>query len=194
MADKTPRVALIGTGGSISIPGNHSLDLYEYGDHNPPLEVDALLDLIPEARTGSGCEVVPVRFRALPSTAVTPDDWLELNRKVHELVESDPGLDGIAITHGTATLEETAYFLHLTVKVDIPVVLVGAQRPPNGLSTDAALNLINAIRVAGSPEARGLGVLTLLNQEIQSARDVSKTANFRLQTFRSQDFPVKLYP
>ena len=78
------------------------------------------------------------------------------------------------ITHGTATLEETAYFLNLTLKVDATVVLVGSQRPATGLSSDAGLNLLNAVRVAGSPEARGLGVLVLLNDEIQTARDVTQ--------------------
>ena len=91
------------------------------------------------------------------------------------------------ITHGTATLEETAYFLNLTLKVDATVVLVGSQRPATGLSSDAALNLLNAVRVAGSPDARGLGVLVLLNDEIQAAREVTKTSTLRLETFRSPD-------
>ena len=94
------------------------------------------------------------------------------------------------MTHGTATLEETAYFLNLTVKADIPVVLVGAQRPSSALSTDAGLNLINAVRVAGFRESRGLGVLVVLNDEIQAAREVVKTSTLRLQTFRTPDFGV----
>ena len=89
------------------------------------------------------------------------------------------------ITHGTATLEETAYFLGLTLKLDMPVVLVGSQRPSNTLSSDAALNLYNGLRVAAEPAARGLGVLVVLNDEIHAARDVTKTSTYRLQTFRS---------
>jgi L-asparaginase len=95
------------------------------------------------------------------------------------------------IGHGTATLEETAYFLHLTLKIDLPVVLVGAQRPSSALSTDAGLNLVNAIRVAASPEARGMGMLVVVvNDEIQAAREVTKTSTLRLQTFHSRDFGV----
>jgi L-asparaginase len=92
------------------------------------------------------------------------------------------------ITHGTATLEETGYFLHLTVKSDRPVVLTGAMRPPSALGTDADLNLLDAIRLAACPEAAGRGVLTVLNSEIQSARDVTKTNAFRVNTFGSRDF------
>jgi L-asparaginase len=105
----------------------------------------------------------------------------------------EPRPAGIVITHGTATLEETAYFLNLTLKVDLPVVVVGAQRPPNGLSTDAGLNLVNAIRVAGSPNARGIGALVLLNDEVQAAREVTKGATYRLETFRSHDLGMLGY-
>lgn len=184
-AQKGPRVAVIGTGGSISIQGRHSLDLAEYGEFGRVLEVDELLARFPE--TSSVAELLPVRFRAVRSTAVGPLDWLALNELIHHTVATERDLAGIVVTHGTATLEETAYFLNLAVKVDVPIVVVGAQRPPTGLSTDAALNLVSAIRVAASPQARGLGVLTLLNNEIQAARDVTKTATYSLQAFRSPD-------
>ncbi len=94
------------------------------------------------------------------------------------------------IGHGTASLEETAFFLNLTLRVPVPVVLVGSQRPASALSTDAGMNLLNAIRVAASPEARGKGVLVVLNDEIHAAREVTKTSTFRLQTFRTPDFGV----
>jgi L-asparaginase len=180
-----PRVAVIGTGGSISIHGRHSLDLAEYGEFGRVLEVDELLARFPE--TAATADLVPIRFRALRSTAVGPRDWLELNELIHRTAETERDLAGIAITHGTATLEETAYFLNLVVKAPLPIVVVGAQRPPTGLSTDAALNLVSAIRVAGAAQARGLGVLTLLNNEIQAARDVTKAATYSLQAFRSPD-------
>jgi L-asparaginase len=106
------------------------------------------------------------------------------------LTREHPGLDGIVIGHGTATLEETAYFLNLTLKTSVPVVLVGAQRPSSALSSDAGMNLVNAIRVAASPEARGMGVLVVLNDEIHAAREVTKTSTLRLQTFRTPDFGV----
>jgi L-asparaginase len=179
------RVALIGTGGTVSFVGRHSLDLYEYGDHGHILEPDELVAGIPEL--GREFDVVPVRFRTLHSTRVTPLDWLELNEVVHRVAAADPDLAGIVVTHGTGTLEETAYFLHLTLEIEQTVVVVGSQRPSNGLSSDAALNLLSAVRTAASPNARGLGVLVLLNEEIQSARDVTKTSNHRLQTFQSRD-------
>lgn len=180
-----PRVAVIGTGGSISTPGRDNMDLFEYSDHGVTLEVDELIDLFPEVHRFA--EVVPVRFRTLLSPLISPSDWLDLNRLIHDLLAKDPSLAGIVITHGTATLEETAYFLHLTVKAPVTVVVVGSQRPPNGLSTDAGLNLVNAVRVAAAPSARNLGVLTLLNDEIQSAREVTKSSTHRLETFRAPD-------
>jgi L-asparaginase len=182
------KVAVIGTGGSISALGRHSLDLFEYIDHARILEIDELLARIPEAT--NDFSIVPIRFRTINSVAMTPSDWLELSRKIREVVSADPSISGIVITHGTAILEETAYFLHLVTKVDRPIVVVGAQRPPNGLSSDAGLNLVNAIRVAAAPSARGLGVLVVLNDEIQSAREVSKSSNFRLHAFRTPDVGI----
>jgi len=179
------RVALIGTGGTISSIGRGSLDLWEYMDAGRKAEPDELLLRFPEV--AAAAEIVPVRFRALSSAAVGPADWLALHSVVHDAVSREAPLDGLVVTHGTATLEETAYFLNLTLKVDATVVLVGSQRPATGLSSDAALNLVNAVRVAGAPEARGLGVLVLLNDEIQAAREVTKTSTLRLETFRSPD-------
>ena len=186
-----PRVALIGTGGTISSIGRDSLDLWEYMDSSRKAEPDELLVRFPEVATAG--EIVPVRFRAVGSTAIGPDEWLALDAAVHDAVARETPLDGLVITHGTATLEETAYFLNLTLKVDATVVVVGAQRPATGLSSDAALNLVNAVRVAAAPEARGLGVLVLLNDEVQAARDVTKSSTLRLETFRSPDLGMLGY-
>ena len=181
-----PRVAVIGTGGTISAVGRHSLELMEYITNKTMYDVHELLARVPEAERVA--EVVPVPYAALPSTSIEPSHWLELNERIHSLVEEDPELDGIVLTHGTATLEETSYFLSLSLKVGLPVVVTGAQRPASGLSTDAFLNLVNALRVAGSEAARGLGVLVMLNDEIHAAREVAKTSTQRLQTFRTPDF------
>jgi L-asparaginase len=186
-----PRVALIGTGGTISSIGRGSLDLWEYMDGGHKAEPDELLVRFPEV--GDVAEIVSVRFRAMSSPAIGPADWLALDAAVHAAVAREAPLDGVVITHGTATLEETAYFLNLTLKVDAPVVLVGSQRPATGLSSDAGLNLLNAVRVAGAPEARGLGVLVLLNDEIQAAREVTKASTLRLETFRSPDLGMLGY-
>jgi L-asparaginase len=185
------RVALIGTGGTISSIGRDSLDLWEYMDTSRKAEPVELLQRFPEV--AGAAEIIPVGFRSVGSTAIGPAEWLALTAAVHDAVGREAPLDGLAITHGTATLEETAYFLHLTLKVDSAVVLVGAQRPASGLSSDAGLNLLNAVRVAGSPEARGLGVLVLLNDEIQSARDVTKSSTLRLEAFRSHDLGMLGY-
>ena len=181
-----PRVAHIGTGGSISFKGRHRLDLVEYGDYGPMLPPDELVATVPEI--ADEADVLPVPFRALSSVNISPQDWLELNDLIHRIVQGDEPPAGIVISHGTATIEETGYFLHLTLKTDVPVVCVGAQRPSNGLSTDASLNLLNAIRVAGSPHSRGLGVLVAMNSEIHSARDVMKSSTYALDAFASPDF------
>jgi L-asparaginase len=186
-----PRVALIGTGGTISSIGRDSLDVWEYMDTARKAEPDELLQRFPEVPAAA--EIVPVRFRAVGSTAIGPADWLALVTTVHEAMAKQAPLDGVVITHGTATLEETAYFLNLTLKTDAPVVVVGAQRPATGLSSDAAMNLLNAVRVAGSPAARGLGVLVLLNDEIQAAREVTKASTLRVETFRSPDLGMLGY-
>ena len=184
------RVAVIGTGGTISSVGRDPLDVWEYMDHGKRLEADELVAEIPELAIVA--DVVPVRHRAIPSPAIAATDWLALNTLLHEVVARER-IAGVVITHGTATLEETAYFLNLVAKVDVPVVLVGSQRPFSGLGTDARMNLVGAVRVAAAPEARGLGVLVVLNDEIQAARDVTKTSTLRLETFRSHDLGMLGY-
>ncbi len=185
------KVAFIGTGGTMSSVGRGPLDLLDYSINKTMLHADDILAAFPEVREVA--EIVPVRFRAIPSTALGFPEWKELVSICDRLVADHPDLDGIVIGHGTATLEETAYFLGLTLKVSIPVVVVGSQRPLSGLSTDAALNLVNAVRTAASPASKGRGVLVLLNDEIQAAREVTKTSTFRLQTFRTPDFGILGY-
>jgi len=182
------KVAFIGTGGTIASIGTGPLDLQNYSAAGHVMHADEILMRWPE--TALVAEVLPVRYRNIPSTAIDFADWKALVLRCEQLVSEHYDLVGIVIGHGTATLEETAYFLNMTLKVGVPVVVVGAQRPSSGLSSDAGLNLVNAIRVAASPEARGLGVLVVLNDEIHAARDVTKTATMRLQAFRSRDFGV----
>jgi L-asparaginase len=183
-----PRVAIIGTGGTISFSGRHGLDLYEYDEFGRLLPIDHVVARFPEI--GSDHELVPVPFRCLPSSAVGMGDWLDLLGLVHRVAVDHAPLAGIVIAHGTSTLEETAYFLNLTVKVELPVVMVGAQRPVNALSTDGPLNLLNAVRVAAAREARSLGVLVVLNGEIQAARDVMKQSAYRIDAFRTPDLGI----
>lgn len=190
-SDTRPRVGVIGTGGTISLLGANPFDVLEYADHGRVMEVDELLERLPDL--SAVAEVIPLRFRNVRSSEMTPVVWLELRALVMSTLAQDPRLVGIVITHGTATLEETGYFLHLTLPTDRPVVLVGAQRPPTAYSSDAPLNYAGAVRLAASQEAVGHGVLTLLNDEIQSARDVTKGSNHRLEAFRSPELGVLGY-
>ncbi len=183
-----PKVAFIGTGGTIASLGRGPLDIQDYGAAGNVMHADEILAHWPQTKLVA--HVVPVRYRNIPSTAIGFADWKALAALCVQTAADHPDLVGIVIGHGTATLEETAYFLNLTVKVSIPVVVVGAQRPSSALSSDAGMNLVNAIRVAASPEARGMGVLVLLNDEIHAAREATKTATLRMQTFRSPDFGV----
>lgn len=187
MANK-PQVALIGTGGTISSLGRDALDLQDYSVTGKRMHPQEILAMFPQA--SQAAEVIPVEFKAVPSPQIEPADWKALVLIIETAVQEHSQLSGIVILHGTSTLEETAYALNLLVKVDIPVVLVGSQRPASALSSDAGMNLTNAIRVAADPRSRGLGVLVMLNDEIQAAREVTKTSTYRLQTFQSPDFGV----
>lgn len=182
-----PKVAVIGVGGTIvSLSPQGPLDIVDYNANPRRLEADEFVSRFPEVRTVA--EVVPIRFKSVPSTMVAFSEWQALVLAAEQAVRAHPGLAGIVILHGTATLEETAYALNLTSKVDIPIVVTGAQRPASALSGDAGLNFINAVRTAANPTARGLGVLVCLNDEIHAAREVTKTSTGRLQAFRSPDF------
>ena len=181
-----PLIAAIGCGGTISSLGRDSTDVLDYPDFGVKLPIEEVVGRYPEI--AHVADMVPVPFRSVGSTAIGPPEWLELAGIVHQLAAERPKLAGFVIPHGTATLEETAYFLHLVLKTDKTVVVVGAQRPASALSSDAGMNLLGAIRTAAAPAARGLGVLVALNDEIHSAREATKTSTYRLQTFRSPDF------
>ncbi|MBV8705463.1 MAG: asparaginase [Acetobacteraceae bacterium] len=183
-----PVVAFIGTGGTISSLGKDSLDIVDYAAQGVMLHADQIVARFPELRQVA--TVIPVPYRNVPSFDIFYPQWRELVLLCERLVAETPGLAGIVIGHGTASLEETAYFLSLTLTVSVPVVLVGSQRPASALSSDAGMNLVNAVRTAASPQARGRGVLVVVNDEIQAAREITKTATYRMQTFRSPDFGV----
>jgi L-asparaginase len=183
-----PKIAFIGTGGTISSLGRDALDILDYGANEQRMQADEIVARFPEVHEVA--EVLPVRFDNIPSHHIYFSRWKELVALCARLVAEVPDLAGIVIGHGTASLEETAYFLNLTLKVPVPVVVTGSQRPASALSTDAGFNLLNAIRVAGAPAARGMGVLVVMNDEIQAAREVTKTSTMRMQTFRTPDFGV----
>lgn len=179
-----PRIGLILTGGTINSVGKDRLDLAWYIEAGKRLGNGELLAQLPELANIAAVQEIP--FRRLPSQALVDKDWLDLVRKIHEIFDQDQA-DGIVITHGTNTLEETAYFLNLTLKTDKPVVIVGSMRPSSAISADGYLNVVNAVRVAADPVSRGRGCLVVLNNTIFNGRDVTKNSTYRVQAFQSRD-------
>lgn len=183
-ADALPRIGVIATGGTMDALGIDRLDLAWYTETRKRLSDGELLAAIPEV--GGIAQVTEIPFPRVPSYALTTADWLRLAGMVDSLL-GEECYDGLVVTHGTNTLEETAYLLHLTVASDLPVVLVGAMRPPSGLGADGYLNLLRAVQVASAPEAHGHGVLVVMNDRIYGARDVTKTATLRVDAFDAPD-------
>jgi L-asparaginase len=177
-------VAVLLTGGTIGAAGRDELDRLDYVDAGRILTDAEALALY---RFPDDVDVSPRRVAHVPSTAVDEAFWADLRTTVLAIARDEPDVAGVVVTHGTATLEETAYVLHLTLASDLPVVLVGAQRPPAALGSDAQVGLANAVRVAASPAARGHGVLVAMDDRILSARDVQKTSNSGLDAFRARD-------
>jgi L-asparaginase len=179
-----PKVGLIVTGGTIDSVGVDRLDLAWYIEANKRLGDGELLAQLPELKTIARVEEIP--FRRLPSQALVDSDWLQLVEKIHSVFDQDQAT-GIVITHGTNTLEETAYFLNLVLKTDRPVVLVGSMRPSSAISADGYLNVVNAVRVAADPQSTGRGCLVMMNDTIFNGRDVTKNSTYRVEAFQSRD-------
>jgi L-asparaginase len=182
-APSRPVVWVLATGGTISGKGASSTSLTEY--NSGAFLGEELVAAVPEIMKVA--EVRAEQIANVRSSDLTLENWLTLAKRIDAIFSSDADVAGVVVTHGTNTMEETAYFLNLTVRHDRPVVLVGAQRPPTAVSADGPLNLLNAVRVAISPEAKGKGVLIVMNDEINAARDVTKTNTYRVETFRSPD-------
>jgi L-asparaginase len=178
------RIALVHTGGTIGSIGRDRLDLAWYLDTDETRSAEELLGALPELERIA--EVRPVRYDTALSHALSPTDWLKLGTTVSALVD-DPDVDGVVVTHGTNTLEESAYFLWLTTPSTKPVVVCGAMRPWSGLSTDGPANLLNAVRVAADARSADHGVLVAFNDMIFSARDVTKTSTRSLHAFTSPE-------
>ena len=164
-------VRLVATGGTIA---NHP---------DGRLTAAELANLIPAVERYA--EVETEQFANLPSSSLTVEDWLALARRLNRLFAARRDLAGVVVTSGTDTLEETAYFLNLTVKTDRPIAVVGAMRPPDAPGYDGAANLLDAVRVAAAPASRNRGVVVVINGEIHAARDVRKTHAQRLDSFDS---------
>jgi L-asparaginase len=170
------RVFLFATGGTISNRAGGRLTVDELIKSVPGLDRIA--------------RVEGEQFANVASTQVTMAQWLDLARRVNERFRSDAGLGGVVVTSGTDTLEELAYFLHLSVRDDRPVVVVGSMRNPSQTGYEGVANLEDAVRVAADASSRGLGTVVVLNDEIHSARDVTKTNSRSLDTFTSRDYGI----
>ena len=169
-APPLPRVRVIATGGTIAgeqdQPG--TLGGYRAGAKS----VNDIVASVPELARFA--QVETEQFANTASTNITPDHWLGLSKRINQVFREQSDLAGVVVTHGTDRLEETAFFLYLTVKSDRPVVIVGAQRPATGISPDGPINLLSAVRTAASPKARGMGALVVMDDRILSARENRK--------------------
>ena len=182
---KLPNVTILATGGTIAGTGATSTTTVGYTAAT--VGVQALIAAVPEI--AKVANVTGEQVFQIASENIGDAQWLQLAKRVNVLL-AQPNVDGIVITHGTDTLEETAYFLHLVVKSKKPVVLVGSMRPSTALSADGPINLYNAVRLAGTPEAAGRGVLVAMNDQIHSARDVTKANTTTTDTFRTSELGV----
>ncbi|MCO5357309.1 type II asparaginase [Acidovorax kalamii] len=180
-----PHVVVLATGGTIAGAGASAANSATYAAAKVP--VDKLLAGLPEL--ANVAKVSGEQVFQIASESFTNEHLLRLGQRVSAL-SKQADVDGIVITHGTDTLEETAYFLNLTVRTAKPIVVVGSMRPGTALSADGALNLYDAVTVAASKDAAGKGVLVTMNDEIQSGRDVSKTINIKTEAFKSQWGPL----
>ncbi|MEZ4415798.1 MAG: asparaginase [Gemmatimonadota bacterium] len=169
-----PRVVILTTGGTIASRSDA-----------PMASGDSLVSAVPELLQHARVSVE--EFSRVGSSQMTPAHWLALSQRVNALFAADAELAGIVVTHGTDTMDETAFFLNLTVRDARPVVVTGSMRSATEISADGPANLLNAVRVAASPSARGQGVLVVLNEDISAARDVWKTDNRRVDTFASPE-------
>jgi L-asparaginase/glutamin-(asparagin-)ase len=185
---KLPNVVILATGGTIAGTGATSTTTVGYTAAK--VGVESLIKAVPElskAANVSGEQVFQIA-----SESMTNEHWLTLAKRVNALL-AQPNVDGIVITHGTDTLEETAYFLNLVVKSRKPVVLVGSMRPSTAISADGPINLYNAVALAGSKEAVGMGVLVALNDQINGAREVTKTNTVTADTFKTTELGMLGY-
>ena len=185
---KLPDVMILATGGTIAGTGATSTTTVGYTAAT--MAVERLIAAVPELKKVANVKGEQV-FQ-LSSENMNNDYWLKLAKRVNILL-ARKDVDGIVITHGTDTLEETAYFLNLVVKSRKPVVIVGAMRPSTALSADGPINLYNAVVLAGSREAVGKGVLVALNDQINAAREVTKTNTSTLDTFKTPELGLLGY-
>jgi L-asparaginase len=179
-AAELPTVTVVATGGTIAMKVDP-----QTGGPVPALSGEDLIAAVPKLKELANIKVV--EFSNIPSYYMGPDRWPGLSRKIDEVL-ADPGVAGVVVTHGTDTLEETAYFLDLTLRSDKPVVCIGAQRNASEEDTDGPRNITNAVRQVLAEDAAGKGVTVTLNHFINAARPVTKTHTNNVETFQSGEY------
>ena len=179
MPSSLPRIRIMATGGTIA---GAQTDGAQRGYRAAAFSVEALIAAVPQLAALARIEVEPVA--AIGSQDMDEATWLKLAARTQAAADDDT-VAGLVITHGTDTMEETAFFLNLVLHTAKPVILVGAMRPATAISADGPMNLYNAIAVAAQPGARGRGVLVVANDEIHFAREITKTNTTQVGTFRS---------
>ncbi|HIC9334006.1 TPA: type II asparaginase [Campylobacter jejuni] len=176
------RIAILGTGGTIA--GFIDSTIATTGYTAGAIDIDVLIKAVPQIRDLA--DISWEQMANIDSSNMCDEIWLRLAKKIAKLFAE--GIDGVVITHGTDTMEETAYFLNLTIKSDKPVVLVGAMRPSTAISADGPKNLYNAVALVANKEAKNKGVMVAINDKILSARGVVKTHSLNVDAFSSPDF------
>ena len=179
MQNHLPKIVILATGGTIA--GSINSKIATSGYTPGALSIETLINAVPEMKQIA--DISGEQIANIGSEDMTDDIWLELADRINKLLKTD--VAGIVITHGTDTMEETAFFLNLVVKSDKPVVLVGAMRPATATSADGPKNLYNAVALAANPESRGRGVMIAMDDIILGARDATKTNTVRTDTFKS---------
>ena len=172
-----PKIRIIATGGTIAgVSTTSASSAYTAGQ----VGIQTLLDAVPQILNLA--DISGEQLVNIGSQDMNDEVWLKLSKRVNELPNKE-GYDGVVITHGTDTMEETAYFLNLTVKSDKPVILAGSMRPSNAISADGPANLYNAVAAAVSPNCKGMGVLCCMNNQLLDAKTVIKTHTIDCDTF-----------
>ena len=174
-----PKIVILATGGTIA---GAQASSSQVGYTSGSFSVDDLIKAVPQL--SDLADLSGEQVANIGSQTMNHEVWLKLAKRVNEVL-ADKKTDGVVITHGTDTMEETAYFLSLVVKSDKPVVLVGSMRPATAIGADGPANLYNAVALAADPDARGLGPLVVLNDEIHYAREAQKMNTTELNTFHS---------
>jgi L-asparaginase len=176
---KKANIVILATGGTIA---GAAASGTQSGYTSGQVTIDAMINAVPGIKDLANLKGEQVAN--VGSQDMSFDVMLKLAKRINELAAT-PDVDGFVITHGTDTMEETAYFLNLTVKTDKPVVMVGSMRPSTAVSADGPLNLYDAVAVAADPRAKGRGVLVVMNDQIQAAHSLTKTSTTAVQTFMS---------